>query len=145
MSSLADNAVELFFKGLNCSQVVLGSFCEKYGMKQEQGFAIGTGLGGGIRQGEACGAVTGAVLVIGLKYGNSNDQEQDKKALCFEKTSEFLQLFQEKQGSIVCRDLLGYDLGKKDEREMATQKDIFRTICPIMIRTAIELLEELGY
>lgn len=145
MSVLSDRAVELFFEGFNCSQAVLGSFCEKYGMEQEKAFALATGLGGGIRCGEACGAVTGAVLVVGLKYGNSNQQEGNSKALCYEKTTEFINKFKERKGSIVCRDLLGYDIGKQEEMAKAAEKGIFKEICPRMVREAVEILEELNY
>lgn len=145
MSKLSDRAIELFYEGFNCSQAVLGSFCEKYGMKQEDAFAIATGLGGGIRCGEVCGAVSGAVLVIGLKYGNKNQDKGNSKALCYEKTKEFINMYKERKGSIVCRQLLGYDLNQEEEMKEAAEKGIFKEICPKMIKEAIEILEKLNY
>lgn len=145
MSKLSNRAEELFYEGFNCSQAVLGSFCEKYGMKQEDAFAIATGLGGGIRCGEVCGAVSGAVLVIGLKYGNKNQNEGNSKALCYAKTTEFINRFKERKGSIVCRELLGYDLSKEGEMKEAAEKEVFKEVCPKMIKEAVEVLEELNY
>lgn len=145
MSLLSDSAIELFYQGFNCSQAVLGSFCEKYGMKQEDAFAISTGLGGGIRCGETCGAVTGGVLVVGLKYGNRNQDEDNSKSLCYQKTTEFINKFRERNGSIVCRDLLGCDIGNKEGMSQAIESGLFKKICPEMIRVAVEILEELNY
>ena len=64
-----ENAKEMFAEGYNCSQSVLSAFSKKYGMSKDQSLSIACGLGGGMRIGEICGAVSGAVLVIGLRYG----------------------------------------------------------------------------
>ena len=138
MSKLSDNAVEHFSKGYNCSQIVLGSFYEKYGMKQEQAFAMATGLGGGARFGEICGAVSGGILVVGLKYGKD-------KPLCYQRTTEFINEFRSRRGNIVCRELLGCDIGKPEVMKRAAESGLFKKMCPIMIREAVEILEEMGY
>lgn len=82
---------------------------------------------------------------IGLKYGNADQKEGNTKALCYEKTTEFLNIFKEKQGSIVCKDLLGCDIGKEEGMAKAIETGIFMKICPIMVREAVELLEALDY
>ena len=145
MSKLSDQAAEEFLKGYNCAQAVLGSFAEKYGMRKEQAYEVATGFGGGIRCGEVCGAVTGGVLVIGLKYGNSTQAEGNTKMLCYRKTTEFINLFRERKGSIVCRELLCCDIGLPGKMEYAAEAGLFQKICPEMIREAVEILEELGY
>lgn len=145
MTRRVEEAVELFKGGFNCSQVVLMSFCEKYGLDKKQALKLGCGLGGGMRSGEACGAVSGAILVIGLKYGQADVEDTVAKSTCYAKTVEFINSFKERNQSIVCRDLLGCDLGKEGEWERATREGAFKKVCPEMIISAIELLEELGY
>lgn len=145
MSDLSEQAVKRFNEGYNCAQAVLGAFSEKYGMKQEDAYKIATGFGGGIRNGEACGAVTGGVLAISLKYGNSTLEEGNTKMLCYQKTLEFTGAFRERKGSIVCRDLLGCDIGQPDGAKYATEAGLFKCVCPDAVKEAVEILEELGY
>lgn len=145
MSKLSEQSVKKFYEGYNCAQIVLSSFCEKYGMSQADAYKIATGFGGGARCGELCGAVAGGILVIGLKYGNCTQDDGNTKMLCYQKTSEFTELFKQRKGSIVCRDLLHCDIGNPDGMKYATEKGIFKQVCPEMIEEAIVLLEELGY
>ena len=109
-------AIQLFEEGFNCSQAVLGAFSKDLNLDQEMALKIATGFGGGSRNGELCGAVAGALMVLGLK---------------------------EEQGSIVCKDLLGYDLSKPEEYQILVEQGKFKTDCPKYISCAIELLENL--
>ena len=67
----SEQAVERFEDGFNCSQAVLVSYCQQFGLDQELGSKIATAFGGGMHLGSVCGAVTGAFIVLGLKYGNT--------------------------------------------------------------------------
>lgn len=145
MSILSEQAVKKFSEGFNCAQVVLSAFSEKYWISQADAYKIATGFGGGARNGELCGAVTGAIMVIGLKYGNSALDEGNTKLLCYQKTTEFTKLFQQRKGSIVCRELLSCDIGNPDGMKYATEQGLFQQVCPEMIKETIALLEELGY
>ena len=120
MSIQSKEAKELFLEGYNCSQAVLATFSEKYGLPKIQAFSIACGFGGGVRAGEICGAVSGAVIVIGLKYGAD-------KIACYEKTVEFNNAFKQKNGYIVCRDLLGYDISTEVGMNTAKEKGLFST------------------
>jgi len=131
-------ASELFSNGSYCSQAVLGAFCEKYGLDQKTAFRISCGLNSGVRCAEICGAVSGAVLVIGLRYG-------DSAAECNERTEEFVRLFREANGSIVCRELLGCDVFTPAGKEKAVREDLFKTVCKDAVISAARILEELGY
>lgn len=73
MTEAVKQAVEYFTNGLYCSQAVLGAFSEKYGMDKETAFQVSCGLNSGCRCADVCGAVSGAILVIGLKYGETNE------------------------------------------------------------------------
>ncbi|HAN20100.1 MAG: hypothetical protein A2Y15_05400 [Clostridiales bacterium GWF2_36_10] len=145
MSKKVESAIDLFSNGSNCSQAVFATFCENYGINKEQAFKIACGFGGGIRSGEVCGAVSGAVMVIGLKYGNENFDDLEVKKLCCAKTVEFINCFKVKYNSIVCRELLGIDIFVGDGMKLANEKGLFKTTCVDMIRSAVEILEEQGY
>ena len=67
----------------------------------------------------------------------------DTKARSYRMTEEYMNRFIERNGSVVCRELLGYDLSKPHEREEIVKKNLFRTLCPEMIRSAVSILDEL--
>lgn len=138
-------AVQCFGQGFNCAQAVLSVFCEDYGVDKATALKLACGFGGGVRSGEICGAVSGAVLVIGLKHGHSTAEDTASKSNCYAKTVDFLKQFREKNGSVVCREILGYDISVKNDYEQAQSRNLFRTTCVDMIESAVLLLEELGY
>ena len=138
-------AAELFAQGFNCSQAVFAVFAEKYGLSKETALKIGCGFGGGMRNAEICGAVTGATMVIGLRYGHTNGKDDENKSLCYNKTKEFTDNFKAKNNSIICRDLLGIYIFNGDGMAIAGEKNLFKTTCVNMICNAVEILEELGY
>ena len=100
MGTYGEKAVALFATGMNCAQSVYCAFAEDFGMDAETAAKVSSGLGGGVgRLREVCGAVTGATLVLGMKYG------PDKSAV-YAKVQEFAAIFKQEMGSIVCRELL---------------------------------------
>jgi len=145
MESGAEVASAVFGSGFNCGQSVFSAFCEKYGMNKETALKISCGLGSGLRSGEVCGAVSGAVLVVGLKYGHCLADDTESKANCYAKTEEFLNEFRKRNGSIICRDLLGVDISTDDGRQQALDRKLFTTTCDDFVRSAATILEELGY
>jgi len=138
MSEKVKIASELFDGGMNCAQSVLGAFCNDYGIEKDIAYKIACGLGSGARSAEICGAVSGAVLVVGLKYGQS-------KEICNVKTEEFIRKFRDKNRNIVCRDILGCDITIPSGREKAVRDNLFKTTCMDMVKSAVCILEELGY
>jgi len=128
----------LFSRGLYCSQAVLGAFCEKYGLDEAAAFRISCGLNSGVRCADICGAVTGAVLVIGLKYG-------DSKETCNLKTEEFIRVFKERNGSVICRAILNCDISTPEGKAKAINENLFGTLCPAMVTSAARILEDSGY
>ncbi len=65
-------AVELFRSGFMCSQAVFAAFSEKFGVSGGQALRIGACFGSGLNKGDVCGACTGALMALGLAYGNSD-------------------------------------------------------------------------
>lgn len=139
----ADRAIELFNNNFNCSQAVFTVFATEYGISEELALKLATSFGGGARSGEMCGAVSGALMVLGLKYGHFNAENNEQKQKAYSLVNEFVNRFKEINRSIVCRDLLGYDLSKPDEFEIIVSKGLCKTICPNMVRSAVDILEQM--
>lgn len=145
MSVKQELAAEFYNSGLNCSQSVLAVFCGDYGLDRETALKVVSGFGGGMRSGEICGAVSGAVIVIGLKYGQTFADDKESKRICNAKTKEFIKAFKEKNRSVVCREILKCDISTKEGSEQAKSGNLFGTACLNMVRSAVSLLEEFGY
>ena len=133
---------DLFMEGIDCSQVVAGEFDEKTGMDREMLRKMAACFGGGMQCGETCGAVTGALMVIGLVYGHSREGDQAQKDRMLEKVSEFKRLFGEKYPSCMCRELLGHDISKEGEMEKMMEKGLLFELCPRIVEDAICILEK---
>ena len=138
-----EQAVERFEKGFNCSQAVLGSYCEQFGLDRETGFKVATGFGGGMHIDSVCGAVTGAFMVLGLKYGNATAEDKAAKGNTYEKVIEYTDRFKARNGSVLCKDLLGCDISRADGMKKAQEDGLFDSVCPKMVREASEVLEEM--
>lgn len=138
MNEKVMRASEYFASGLYCSQAVFGAFCENYGVDKEVAFKISCGLNSGVRCAGICGAVSGAVLVIGLKYGND-------KTKCNSQTEEFVKRFREINGDTICCNILGYDISTPEGNEKAASENLFKTVCMDMVVSAAQLLCDLGY
>ena len=141
----SDQAAELFPGCFNCAQTVLSVFCETYGMPKETAVRLACGLGSGVRSGEVCGAVSGAVLVIGLKHGPTEPGDADAKRFCYEKTTEFIDIFKQEHGSVICRELLGCDISTEAGYQHAVDGNLFNTTCADLVKSAAGILERLGY
>lgn len=131
-----ENAVHLFDQGYMCSQAVFAAFCEDYGLSKEQALKIGACFGSGMRRGEVCGACTGALMVLGLKYG---ENKQESNEIC----EKFLNEFENKNGSIICRDLLGCDICTEEGVAYAKENNLFKDFCPKMVESAAKILNEI--
>lgn len=132
----------LFMQGIDCSQVVAGSFAEELKMDEELLCRVSACFGGGMMCGETCGAVTGALMVIGLKYGHSEVGDQEQKGKMQEKTAEFKKLFLEKYPSCMCRELLGHDISKPGEMEKVLEEGLMMDFCPCVVEDVIEILKK---
>ena len=147
MKTREAKALELFSNGngYNCAQAVLGAFCEEGELDISIAFKIANGFGGGIRYGEVCGAVTGAVMAIGLKCGFFREKDFEQKKFCYRKTEEFLDTFKKENGSTLCRDLLGIDINSPDDFKKPEIRELFSTVCPKMIAAAVRIIENMEF
>ncbi len=143
MSAKSEEAVKRFKKGFNCSQAVFGTFSEQFGLDCDRASKVATGFGGGMRMGGTCGVVTGAFMVLGLKYGNSTAKDKEGKAKTYKKIEEFTNRFKNRNSSVTCRELLDCDISTPEGMKEAQSKGLFSSTCPRMVQDAVEILEEM--
>ena len=142
MNSRIEQAVEKFEKGFNCSQAILSSFSEQFGLDYDTALKIATGFGGGMHINGTCGAVTGAVMVLGLKYSSTEEGKQAKENT-YRKVIEFANKFSVRNSTVKCQDLLGCDITTVEGIQIAREKGLFSSICPRLVQDAAEILEEM--
>ncbi len=140
--SNVEEAVEVFKEGLSCSQAVLGAYCKQFGLDKKTAYKIGSGFGGGMHLDQTCGAVTGAFMVIGLKYGRTKTNDVEAKMKTVEAVREFAKKFKVRHGSIGCTELIGCNISTLEGYEEAKKKDLFKQVCPEFVRSAAEILNE---
>ena len=138
-------SVSCFKEGFNCSQSVFSTFAVEMGMDRDTALKVSQAFGGGMggKMGETCGAVTGAFMVIGLKYGRVRVDDDEAKRKTYALVQEFTRRFKARNGTIVCRELLGCDIGTPDGERIAKEAKLFSTLCPGFVRDAAEIVEEI--
>ncbi|MGA2368464.1 MAG: C-GCAxxG-C-C family protein [Dehalococcoidia bacterium] len=139
-----DDALATFKSRFNCSQAVLSSFCEELGFDMQTALKVAAGFGGGIgRSGQTCGAVTGAIMVIGLKKGMSLPDPLKANEITYGLSAEFLKRFRESHGSTLCHDLLGCDISNNEALMEAREKRLFQTVCPKLVQDAVRMVGDM--
>lgn len=132
-----------FIKGYDCSQVVLAHYAEKLGISEDTANKVAACFGGGMMQADTCGAFTGALMAIGLKYGHFDEETlMAQKDVMMAKTAEFKKLFFEKFESCNCKDLLGYDVSIPEQLEEALTSGRMLGFCPTVVAAVIECLDK---
>lgn len=135
--------VECFHNGFDCSQVVFSYAAPKLGIDKETALKITAAFGGGMWHGETCGCVVGALMALGLKYGNSKPGDQETKNKFLAKKALFEKKFMECNKSLICRDILGHDLSVPEELKKIVSENLLDTVCPKLVASACGILDEL--
>ena len=137
-------AVANFMKGYNCSQSVVLAFADMLPVKESDLLKMASSFGGGMgRLREVCGSVSGMFIVIGLLYGYDGPETGPVKAEHYKRVQELAHRFEEKHGSIVCRELLGLNVKREAPTPEARTKEYYKKRpCPEIIGDAAEILEE---
>lgn len=137
----ADDAEAVFKSGLNCCQAVLMAYAAENGLAREDAMRLASGFGAGMGgMGLTCGAVTGAFMVIGLKYPRRDRDTAERSA---QLVQQFTERFCQQNRSICCRELLGRDISTPEGRAAAREQGLFQTVCPKLVRGAAETLDGL--
>jgi len=137
-------AVSRFQEGFSCSQAVLSAFSAKFDLELNLALKISQPFGGGIaHRGDVCGAVSGALMAIGLKYGRTRADDIPARERTYEAVTAFIEKFGTVFGSTICKELLGHDLSTEEGHKKAEEEGLFETLCPKFVQRAAELVEEL--
>lgn len=130
-------------RGFNCAQSIFSAFAEEFGISSDLALRLSAPFGGGMgRQGEACGALSGALMVLGLRYGQDRPEGKDEM---YRIAREFIDHFKRRHGALRCRDLLGYDTSTPEGLQAAREKNVFAAVCPLLIdETAKDLKQYLS-
>lgn len=132
-------AEERFLAGYNCAQAVLYSLADELGIDRNTALKIACGFGAGIgRSQEVCGAVSGGVMALGLKYGRGEGEEKSRTEDTYRRTREFIAHFTRRHGSVQCRDLIGCNLQTPEGQQSFKDRDLLHTTCAQCVRTAAE-------
>ena len=138
-------ALEYFRNKFNCSQSVLTPFGTEFHLSADECLKIATAFGGGMgRQQQTCGAVTGALMAIGLKYGKGINDDEAKKQFTYSKTREFFEEFIKIHGSTNCRELLdGLDMTDPEGHKKIIERNLFELKCEKYVADAVKITEKL--
>jgi C_GCAxxG_C_C family probable redox protein len=147
MSEKTELARQYHARGYGCAQAVLAAYAPDYGLSEELALRLSTGFGSGMgRMCKTCGALTGAFMVIGLKYGKvvtDGTKYGTDTETTYRMVAELAKKFEEKNGTQECRELIGYDLSDPAERARVIELGLFKTTCGKAILDAVDLLEEM--
>lgn len=140
----AGEAVAAFSRGASCSMAVFSVYAPDLGLDAGTAASIASPFGAGIsRSGEICGAVTGALMVIGLAQRKEDIRDAPSREKVYALSKRFIAEFTARNGSVMCTELIGYDLSQEDQYREAKDAKVFATRCPKLVRDAAEILERM--
>jgi len=143
MSRRTEKAEALFIKGYNCCQAVVGAYCDLFGIDEETGLRLSAGMGGGMgRLREVCGTCSGMFLVAGMARGDAADTSPEARGRCYALVQAMAKEFREKNGSIVCKELLGIDGDGNPVPSVRDSGFYQKRPCRQYVRDAAEILEK---
>jgi C_GCAxxG_C_C family probable redox protein len=140
------DAAKYHLDGYNCAESVLLTFLDEW----ERYFRLGidssaaTAFGGGIgRMGNICGALSGALIVIGLAIGRTDPKDDESKQKAYAAARELFQHFKEKWGTLTCRELTGCDLTTEEGREKFRNAKIPQTKCAPIVEETTKIVADI--
>lgn len=145
MKKPAETASEKFLSGYNCAQSVLWAFAPRLNLDPDTALRAACGFGAGMgRRQEVCGAVTGGIMALGLKYGRGENQDRAATEVTYAKTQELMRRFEAAHGTCNCRQLLGgCDLTTEEGRKAFKERDLHRLTCMPCVQTAAAIVDTL--
>lgn len=132
----------LHANGMNCSQAMLTAFGESYGLDPEIAKTMGRPLGAGMgAQALTCGAVSSAVLILGL--ARNHQEEKEARKIAYAQVRELFRRFEAIHGSCKCSDLLGADMSTLEGMKRVQEEKLIQKLCPAFVRDAASILADL--
>jgi len=140
----SEQAKELFLSGYNCAQSVVLSFADDLKFSKELVQKMAAGFGGGMgKQQETCGAVTGAIMVLGLMKGETVNNNDELKSEAYSAVKELSRQFIAEYKTTNCRDLIGCDLNTPEGAAKFKEDQIMETTCAGCVKKAVEIVESI--
>ncbi len=144
MGNIAETAEKRFIEGFSCSQAVFSAFAEAGSIDLETALRIASSFGAGMaRMGDTCGAITGGMMVLGLKFGRIVPDDSDAKEMNYQLVHEFVEEFNRRFEKADCRDLLGFDPGTPEASQRFKNEPELQKRCAGFVREASEIIEEI--
>jgi C_GCAxxG_C_C family probable redox protein len=143
MKTRSDLAAEKFLAGYNCAQAVVYSFCDDLRFDKDQALKLACGFGAGMaRRQEVCGAISGGIIALGLKYGRGEGQDKALTGEMYRKVQELMTRFEARHGTCNCRTLLnGCDLNTPEGQQYFKDNDLLNVTCKGCVKTVVETVE----
>lgn len=140
----SERALEKFNSGYNCAQAVIFALAGDAGLDPDLAVKLSTGFGGGFgRKQEVCGAVSGAVMALSMKYGRGEGEAREKADRCYEKVREYIDAFKAESGALLCRDLLSGCNTLTEEGQRFYKEHKLRDRCCTYVALCCDLFEKI--
>ncbi len=143
MPTKCETATRLFTEGFHCSQAILEAFSDDYGLDPILARKLANPMAGGSGIGGECGAVTGALMVIGMEYGMTDSNDFEAFETTFKKVSAFVNRFKARHGDLDCHKLIGLNVFSEEGFKEFQMKNIKLTQCKKYVRDAACIVEEI--
>ncbi|GAB1481516.1 C-GCAxxG-C-C family protein [Treponema sp.] len=142
VQEMQKRGLELFGAGYNCAQATFAALAPSFGMDEESAIKTASMFGGGVaRSGALCGAVSGALMALGLKLGGLETSPAIKTAM-YEKGKAFMAAFKDMHASTDCKDLIDCDLSTPEGNASASARKVHSSICARLVQEAIKMAAE---
>lgn len=138
-----EKAVAYFRNGYLCSQAVLAAFAPECGITEQQALKLGSCFGTGMRKGEVCGACSGALMVLGLLFGQDDSADKESRMRANSVNDAMLEQFADINGTYLCNELLGCDIRTQEGIAYARENHLFSEFCPQMVASSVDVLESI--
>jgi C_GCAxxG_C_C family probable redox protein len=139
----AEMAADAMRSGFNCAQSMIKAYSAELNAEEDSVVRMAASFGGGMgRNGYVCGALSGAALVIGARYGNIDPADTAARDRAYAAVNDLLEKFQREHHTVLCRELLNINLKNPEELKRALEAGVFQNQCPLFVRSAGRILEE---
>ena len=139
-----DTAADYKRKGLNCAQSIVKAFSAELGVEEQAAVKMTAPLGAGLGfNGQVCGALSGAALVLGARFGNTEPADTAGRDKAYAAANELLEKFEKEYHTVLCGELLSANLKNPAELKCAREEGVFTTRCPVFVASAAKILEEI--
>jgi C_GCAxxG_C_C family probable redox protein len=140
----AENAADAMRSGFNCAQSIIKAYAAELSVEEDAVVRMAASFGGGLgRNGYVCGAVSGAAMVIGARFGNADAADTAARDRTYSAISDLLEKFQREHHTVLCRELISFEINTPEGYTRAREADVFQNRCPLFLRSVGKILDEI--